>query len=179
MRNSSGLVVQFRYGDDGLDPANMEDVDRPMDFMRVLTHCQVWILEKCTPGPAHDFSRHLGASPWTAAQWLTLDANEPSLLPYEILERSKVPLEKMQDDSLISLSFQEQVRLADLGPPVLPDGAQTCSRALAVCARITAERVFDLVRAQPRVSAGAPRPARRPDARERTVCVDRARRPSR
>jgi len=41
VRNSSGMIVQFRYGDDGLDPANMEDENRPVDFARVLTHCQV------------------------------------------------------------------------------------------------------------------------------------------
>jgi len=35
------MIVQFRYGDDGLDPANMEDENRPVDFVRVLTHCQV------------------------------------------------------------------------------------------------------------------------------------------
>ena len=76
MRNSSGLVVQFRYGDDGLDPANMEDVDRPMDFMRVLTHCQVRLLAMYAPLPvqngvtdtaddARALAPRLSGSPWT------------------------------------------------------------------------------------------------------------------
>lgn len=33
VRNSSGSIIQFRYGDDGMDPAKMEGKNgEPMDF---------------------------------------------------------------------------------------------------------------------------------------------------
>jgi DNA-directed RNA polymerase III subunit RPC1 len=35
VRNSENTVVQFTYGDDGLDPDKMEDDDRPVDFNRL------------------------------------------------------------------------------------------------------------------------------------------------
>jgi DNA-directed RNA polymerase III subunit RPC1 len=35
VRNSENTVVQFTYGDDGLNPDKMEDDDRPVDFDRV------------------------------------------------------------------------------------------------------------------------------------------------
>lgn len=38
VRNSEGAVVQFTYGDDGLNPAFMEGDDRPVDFRRLLEH---------------------------------------------------------------------------------------------------------------------------------------------
>jgi DNA-directed RNA polymerase III subunit RPC1 len=38
VRNSEGAVVQFTYGDDGLNPAFMEGDDRPVDFHRLLEH---------------------------------------------------------------------------------------------------------------------------------------------
>jgi len=38
VRNSESTVVQFTYGDDGLDPASMEGDDRPIEFPRVLKH---------------------------------------------------------------------------------------------------------------------------------------------
>lgn len=36
VRNASGTVIQFEYGGDSLDPANMETDNKPMDFERVL-----------------------------------------------------------------------------------------------------------------------------------------------
>ncbi|GKY92403.1 hypothetical protein MPSEU_000210900 [Mayamaea pseudoterrestris] len=38
VRNSENTVVQFIYGDDGLNPQSMEDNDRPVDFRRVHRH---------------------------------------------------------------------------------------------------------------------------------------------
>jgi DNA-directed RNA polymerase III subunit RPC1 len=35
VRNSENTVVQFTYGDDGLDPDKMEDNKRPVDFQRL------------------------------------------------------------------------------------------------------------------------------------------------
>jgi len=44
VRNSEQIVVQFSYGDDGLNPEVMEKQDRPVDFYRltgvVLLHIQ-------------------------------------------------------------------------------------------------------------------------------------------
>jgi len=36
-RNSVGGIVQFVYGDDGLDPTGMEAQEKPVDFNRVST----------------------------------------------------------------------------------------------------------------------------------------------
>ncbi|KAG2125902.1 hypothetical protein BD769DRAFT_1736203 [Suillus cothurnatus] len=38
VRNSTGGVVQFRYGDDGLDPACLEGDAQPVEFERAWTH---------------------------------------------------------------------------------------------------------------------------------------------
>ena len=38
VRNSEGSVVQFTYGDDGLNPSFMEGDDRPVDFDRLRQH---------------------------------------------------------------------------------------------------------------------------------------------
>ncbi|KAJ3121996.1 hypothetical protein HK098_003181 [Nowakowskiella sp. JEL0407] len=40
VRNSFGGVIQFTYGDDALDPANMEGDQKPVEFSRNLEHCQ-------------------------------------------------------------------------------------------------------------------------------------------
>ena len=37
VRNAAGGIVQFMYGDDGMDPVTMEGKDgKPMDFDRLL-----------------------------------------------------------------------------------------------------------------------------------------------
>ncbi|KXN84194.1 DNA-directed RNA polymerase III subunit rpc1 [Leucoagaricus sp. SymC.cos] len=41
VRNSTGGVVQFRYGDDGLDPACLEGDAQPIDLDRAWTHVSV------------------------------------------------------------------------------------------------------------------------------------------
>lgn len=38
VRNSSGEIIQFIYGGDGLDPTYMEGKDRPVDFRRSIDH---------------------------------------------------------------------------------------------------------------------------------------------
>ena len=43
VRNSVNSVVQFIYGGDRLDPANMEADGTPMDFDRVLTQSQAFV----------------------------------------------------------------------------------------------------------------------------------------
>lgn len=41
VRNSVGGVVQFVYGDDGLDPANLEAEKKPVQFNRTWSHAKV------------------------------------------------------------------------------------------------------------------------------------------
>ncbi len=41
VRNAVGGVVQFRYGDDGLDPACLEGDAQPVEFMRAWSHASV------------------------------------------------------------------------------------------------------------------------------------------
>lgn len=41
VRNCSGGIVQFVYGDDGLDPTGMEGQNKPVDFVRVRSVCLV------------------------------------------------------------------------------------------------------------------------------------------
>jgi DNA-directed RNA polymerase III subunit RPC1 len=41
VRNSTGGVVQFRYGNDGLDPACLEGDGQPIDFQRTWNHASV------------------------------------------------------------------------------------------------------------------------------------------
>lgn len=41
VRNSTGGVVQFTYGDDGLDPAALEAENQPVEFLRTWQHTRV------------------------------------------------------------------------------------------------------------------------------------------
>ncbi|TYZ65031.1 hypothetical protein PybrP1_003004 [[Pythium] brassicae (nom. inval.)] len=49
VRNSEGAVVQFTYGDDGLNPAFMEGDDRPVDFQRLLQHIRSTLPDRAAP----------------------------------------------------------------------------------------------------------------------------------
>lgn len=69
VRTSSSGIVQFTYGGDGLDPLDMEGDAKPVNFIRT----------------------------WDHAYNITLDVNENSLLPYQVLavvKRVLGPLEK-------------------------------------------------------------------------------------
>lgn len=42
VRNASGIVIQFCYGDDGMDPSQMEGKDgAPLNFERILSKAKV------------------------------------------------------------------------------------------------------------------------------------------
>ena len=56
VRSSTGNVVQFKYGDDGLDPTSMEGSDKPVDLVHLLQYCQ----------------------------WSNISPQQRSLLPFEI-----------------------------------------------------------------------------------------------
>lgn len=43
VRSSTGDIIQFIYGGDGLDPAAMEGKDEPLEFKRVLDNIRVRI----------------------------------------------------------------------------------------------------------------------------------------
>ena len=40
VRNSETIVIQFSYGDDGLNPQMMEKDDRPVEYIRILENIQ-------------------------------------------------------------------------------------------------------------------------------------------
>jgi len=40
VRSSTNDIVQFIYGEDGLDPASMEGKDKPVDIQRILSNCK-------------------------------------------------------------------------------------------------------------------------------------------
>ncbi|XP_051928207.1 DNA-directed RNA polymerase III subunit RPC1 [Hippocampus zosterae] len=50
VRSSVGDVIQFTYGDDGLDPADMEGKDEPLEFKRVLDNIRA--VYPCAHEPA-------------------------------------------------------------------------------------------------------------------------------
>jgi DNA-directed RNA polymerase III subunit RPC1 len=64
VRNSTSSVIQFQYGDDRLDPLNMEGKAKPVHFDRTFTH----------------------------AEATTLDNNEKSLLPVDIMDKCETML---------------------------------------------------------------------------------------
>ena len=41
VRNSSSNVIQFQYGDDKLDPVDMEGKAKPVHFERTFIHAEV------------------------------------------------------------------------------------------------------------------------------------------
>ncbi|CZS90368.1 probable DNA-directed RNA polymerase III subunit RPC1 [Rhynchosporium agropyri] len=69
VRNSSGIVVQFQFGADKLDPVDMEGTAVPVHFVRT----------------------------WTHSEALTWDNNEPGLLPYQITAECKKLLAPQRD----------------------------------------------------------------------------------
>ncbi|KAL7999807.1 putative DNA-directed RNA polymerase, subunit beta-prime [Plasmopara halstedii] len=60
VRNSEGSVVQFTYGDDGLNPAYMEGDDRPVDFHRLLEHIRNTLPDRESPALLPFELRRLG-----------------------------------------------------------------------------------------------------------------------
>lgn len=65
VRSASNTIVQFRYGDDGLNPSYMERNDRPVDFDRL-----------------HDVARAC----------LPREPSEPFLLPSQIVDMAEAEL---------------------------------------------------------------------------------------
>ena len=66
VRNSESNLVQFRYGDDGLDPGEMEQRDgRPIDFARVLRHERATLDDARAP-PLTRARSSAGCSPRTS-----------------------------------------------------------------------------------------------------------------
>lgn len=47
VRNSSSNIVQFQYGDDKLDPVDMEGKAKPVHFERTFTHAEVNLNPRC------------------------------------------------------------------------------------------------------------------------------------
>ncbi|KAI9105948.1 hypothetical protein DFS34DRAFT_656655 [Phlyctochytrium arcticum] len=81
VRDSLGGVVQFRFGDDGLDPANIEGADQPVEFTRNMSHC--------------------------LAQ---LSTRENALLPWEIIEYAEAQLTNERFAKACSSEFLKSLR---------------------------------------------------------------------
>ncbi|TPX69397.1 DNA-directed RNA polymerase [Spizellomyces sp. 'palustris'] len=69
VRDSTGGVVQFRFGDDGLDPANIEGADQPVEFTRNLAHCIA----------SHKNPAHIRLLPWEIMQLAESELTSPRL----------------------------------------------------------------------------------------------------
>ena len=80
VRNSSAGVVQFKYGDDSLDPVNIEVDDQPVEFTRALAHTLATL-------PAYD---------------------EPRLLPFQITKLLENFISKFSEN--VSAQFQTSLR---------------------------------------------------------------------
>jgi DNA-directed RNA polymerase III subunit RPC1 len=54
VRDATGNLVQFKFGDDGLDPTNLEGDDSPVDFQRTFTHILNLVSGRQDPGLTPD-----------------------------------------------------------------------------------------------------------------------------
>eukprot|EP01132_Coremiostelium_polycephalum_P002078 gene2078-2564_t len=88
VRDSTGGIVQFIYGDDGLDPAGMEAKERPVDFLRAMM--SVKSTKRCM--------------------------NEPSLKPYEIRNQCEKVLVSSKFSDCTDL-FKDEIRTFFNGKP--------------------------------------------------------------
>ncbi|GAA6004779.1 hypothetical protein JCM11491_002226 [Sporobolomyces phaffii] len=82
VRNATGGVVQFIYGDDGLDPANLEGDGKPVVYERT----------------------------WNHARALRLSTTAQGLLPYEIKKRVEDTLATPYFVNACSVPFLDEVR---------------------------------------------------------------------
>lgn len=92
VRNSTGEIIQFVYGGDGLDPTFMEAKDRPVDFQRSLEHIKA-------------------ASPYV---------DEEPLDHVELQQAFNTIMETDPFRSL-GVDFQHELRLVFLGSDILTD----------------------------------------------------------
>lgn len=51
VRNGASHIVQFQYGDDNLDPVDMEARAKPVNFERTYTHAEVGLMQTIRPMP--------------------------------------------------------------------------------------------------------------------------------
>ena len=83
VRNSSGGIVQFVYGDDGLDPTDMESESRPIDLHRAFTHARAIASAR--------------------------DPNATALLPYEIRRLTEDEMSSSFFQSECTTLFREEI----------------------------------------------------------------------
>ncbi|RYY32074.1 hypothetical protein EON62_05835, partial [archaeon] len=94
VRTSNGDIVQFMYGDDGLDPAFMEGNGRPADLDRLFSHAVVATnngvtvpperMRSLVPNPSPDVARLLTEAGMLSSGGASSHAAERELSPNEI-----------------------------------------------------------------------------------------------
>lgn len=116
VRNSSGGIVQLLYGDDGLDPVDMEGKDgTPFNFNRIILKVKVtfWFEDRhpfeiiqCNPVLVLNCGLVLSVKATCPAP------GERVLLPAELLQKleSRLSLPDMSPEGGCSTAFQKSVR---------------------------------------------------------------------
>ena len=98
VRNSSGGVVQFTYGDDGLDPACLEGDSQPVDLDRAWNNAQVHLPLSCQQLCNMKNTKATGSH------------SGPPLLPHEVLEITEQELSAEHFANRCSRLYREAVR---------------------------------------------------------------------
>lgn len=99
VRNATGGVVQFRYGDDGLDPACLEGDAQPVEFLRAWSHASVRCLQHVLEIFSLKFdSQSIGSR------------SSRGLLPFEILEVVDRELSRRKFTSECTGSYMATIR---------------------------------------------------------------------
>lgn len=98
VRNATGGVVQFRYGDDGLDPACLEGDAQPVEYARAWSHATVsqYVVVDSSYAEKHPKS--------------IASRNSRGLLPFEILEFVDRELEKRRFTSECTAAYLATIR---------------------------------------------------------------------
>jgi DNA-directed RNA polymerase III subunit RPC1 len=107
VRNASGCIVQFRYGDDGMDPAYMEGKSgAPLNFDRLFLKAKVW-------NPALPWYSYSGS--WVDSVYLQATCpagGNEYLSPSEVSERveSRLSEDDMTPEGGCSVAFKNSFK---------------------------------------------------------------------
>lgn len=107
VRNASGCIVQFRYGDDGMDPVHMEAKSgAPLNFDRLFLKAKVW-------NPALPWYSYSGS--WVDSVYLQATCpagGNEYLSPSEVSERveSRLSEDDMTPEGGCSVAFKNSFK---------------------------------------------------------------------